>query len=78
MTNAERPFSLVSEPSPRKQRRPGPTEPHYGITPEQWPGILRRIEQGNTLRQIAKEYGVSYETVRRTLRAAQKRERGGK
>jgi len=70
---------VVSEKSPpRKQRRPGPTHPHYGIPPEQWPDVLSRIKQGDTLRQIAKDYGVSYETIRRTVKAAHKRERGGK
>jgi DNA invertase Pin-like site-specific DNA recombinase len=62
----------------RKQRRPGPAHPHYGIPPEQWPDVQNRVEQGEPLRQIARDYGVAYETVRRTLKAAHKRERGGK
>jgi DNA invertase Pin-like site-specific DNA recombinase len=61
---------------PRKQRRPGPATPRRGIPHEQWPEVLHRIEQGDSLRQIAKSYGVSYETVRRTLKAARKQ--GGK
>ena len=65
-------------PPPRKQSRPGPANPQYGIPPEHWPDVLRRVEQGDTLRQIAQDYGVSYETVRRTAKAAHKRERGEK
>ncbi|HZS78685.1 MAG TPA: hypothetical protein VFA41_18885 [Ktedonobacteraceae bacterium] len=59
------------------QRRPGPKNPRYGISPEQWPDVLHRIEQGETLRQIAKDYSVSYETIRRTIRAARKRQQQG-
>ena len=61
---------------PRKQRRPGPATPRRGIPHEQWPEVLHRIEQGDSLRQIAHSYGVSHETVRRTLKAARKQ--GGK
>jgi transposase len=43
-----------------------------------WPDVLSRVEQGESLRQIAKGYGVSYETIRRTVKAAHKRERRGK
>ena len=77
--SAERPFFVAPEPSqPRKQRRPVPAHPQYGIPPAHWPDVLHRIEQGEPLRQIAQDYGVSYETVRRTVKAAHKRERGGK
>ena len=79
MTRTERPFSVVSKsPQTRKQRRPGPAKPRYGIPLEKWPDILKRVEQGDSLRQIAQDYGVSYETVRRTVKAARKREQGGK
>lgn len=75
--STERPFFVVSESSqPRKQRRPGPAHPRYGIPPKMWPDVLRRVEQGDTLRQIAQDYGVSYETVRRTTKAAHKQQGG--
>jgi len=35
--------------------------------------VLQRVEQGEPLRHIARDYGVSYETVRRVLRAARRR-----
>ena len=57
---------------PPPQRRPGPATPRRGIPRDQWPDVLHRIEQGDSLRQVAKSYGVSYETVRRTLKAARK------
>jgi Homeodomain-like domain len=76
VSSADTPPLSVFPPPP--QRRPGPATPRRGIALDQWPEVLRRIEQGETLRQIAKDYGVSHETVRRTLKAAQKRERGGK
>src|SRR5437660_1488455 len=54
---------------PHQQRRPGPDKPRRGIPPENWPEVLRRIEQGESLRQVAQSYRVSYETIRRVLRA---------
>ena len=73
----ERPLFAVSESSsPRKQRRPGPAHPHYGIPPEKWPDVLHRIEQADSLRQVAQDYGVSYETVRRTVKVARKQQGG--
>jgi hypothetical protein len=62
-----------------KQRHPGPNEPHWKIPPSEWPTILRRVEQNKEpLRQVALDYEVSYETIRRIVRAtrilARKRE----
>lgn len=37
----------------RKQRRPGPTHPNYAIPRDQWPNVLRRIDHGESYRQIA-------------------------
>ncbi|HEY6286667.1 MAG TPA: hypothetical protein VIX20_13465, partial [Ktedonobacteraceae bacterium] len=63
--STEKPFFVVSQPSPaRKQRRPGPAHPAYAVPPEYWPDVLHRIEQGESLRQIAKSYRVSYESIR--------------
>ncbi len=67
-SSADPPPLSVSLPQP--QRRPGPDTPRRGIAPEQWPDVLGCIEQGESLRQIAHSYGVSYETVRRTVRVA--------
>ena len=55
----------------------GPREPNSGIPPEAWPNVVRRvIEHHQSLRQVAAEYGVSYETVRRILRASRNQRAG--
>ena len=55
----------------------GPREPNSGIPPEEWPNVVRRIiEHGESLRQVAADYGVSHETVRRILRASRNHKAG--
>jgi Helix-turn-helix domain of resolvase len=49
------------------QRRPGPDRPAWKIDPSHWPEVVKRIEQGGSLRQVAREYRVSHETIRRVL-----------
>jgi hypothetical protein len=59
------------------QHHPGPREPHHGIPTEEWPNVLRRVlEDHEPLRQVAAAYGVSYETIRRLLRASRKKKAG--
>ena len=59
------------------QQHPGPREPHYGIPTEAWPNVVRRVrEHHDSLRQVAADYGVSHETVRRLLRASHERRAG--
>jgi hypothetical protein len=54
-------------------RWPGPKNPRYGIPAEHWPMVVHRVvEKKEPLRNVAQEYGVSYETVRRLIRAAGK------
>ena len=45
----------------------------FQLPPSAWATVLQRVEQGEPLRQVARAYGVSYETVRRVLRAARRR-----
>ncbi len=66
---------LVSPP--RKQRRPGPANPRYGIPRAQWPDVIRRAEQSEPLRQIAKDYDVSYQTIWRILHHPTTRQQEG-
>src|SRR6266852_5523549 len=47
------------------QRRPGPDTPQWKIPHSEWLVVLQRVEQGETYRQVASSYGVSYEAVRR-------------
>src|SRR5258708_36205078 len=61
-------------PIPITQRRPGPKNPRHGIPLIEWPSVVRRvIDDQEPLRKVAEDYGVSHETVRRTVRAACKR-----
>ncbi len=57
---------VVSHP----QRHAGSEHPHRKISPSEWPTVLRRVDQGEPLRKIAGDYAVSYETIRRVIRAA--------
>src|SRR5260370_68927 len=57
------------------QPRPG-SGLHWKIPVAQWSTVLQRIDQGEPLRKVAGDYGVSYEVVRRVLRAARRRKVG--
>jgi hypothetical protein len=48
-------------------------DPRWKISPSEWATVLKRVEQGEPLRHIARNYGVSYEAVRRVLRAGRRR-----
>ncbi len=53
------------------QRYPGSQLPKWKIPPAEWPTVVARIEQNHEpLRQVARDYGVSYEAIRRVLKAA--------
>ena len=53
------------------QQYTGPRDPHYSIPPEEWPNVVRRVsEHHESLRQVAADYGVSHETIRRILRTS--------
>jgi hypothetical protein len=60
-----------------KQRRPGPKDLADGIPSTAWPTVLKRVlENHEPLRKVAKEYGVSRETIRRLRQASQKKRAG--
>ncbi len=48
-------------------------DPRWKIPPLEWGTVVHRVEQEEPLRQVAHDYGVSYEAVRRVLRAARRR-----
>jgi hypothetical protein len=55
------------------QRHPGPDEPQWKIPASEWPNVARRVvENRETLRKVASDYGVSYETVRRIVQITRK------
>jgi DNA invertase Pin-like site-specific DNA recombinase len=60
------------------QRRPGPDHPQWKIPHAEWSHVLRRVDQGETYRQIASSYGVSYEAVRRVVREARRAKEQGR
>src|SRR5437588_11272292 len=55
------------------QRRPGPDDPHWKIPATEWPIVLHRIDQGEPLRKVQSDYGISYETVRRVIQSENQR-----
>src|SRR3989440_11543843 len=56
-----------------QHRRPGPRNPAYGILSSEWPKVLQRVlENQESLRTVAEDYGVSHETIRRLIRSSQK------
>src|SRR5689334_21608863 len=63
--------SGVALPLPQKHHV-NPPIPLFKIPPAQWPIVLQRVAQGESLRQIAKSYQTSYEAVRRVLNASRK------
>lgn len=73
----ENPFDQVLDPPQiirthqRHREANDPANPRWKIPPSEWSRVLQRIEHGETLRQIAREYSASYEAVRRVVRAAQ-------
>ncbi len=60
-------------PLPHSQRQPGPDDPHWKIPPSEWSTVLDRIDQGESLRKVARDYNVSYEAIRRVICAARRR-----
>jgi hypothetical protein len=54
------------------QRRAGPRDIPYGIPEQEWPVVLARVANHESYRQVAKDYGVSRETIRRLVQASQK------
>jgi len=58
------------------QRNPG-SDTRWKIPVAEWPRVLRRIEQGEPLRKVAGDYGVSHEAVRRVIRAARQQKQAG-
>jgi hypothetical protein len=69
-------FSLIRESKEEScggwQRRAGSDNPQWKISPTEWSTVLSRLEQSESLCKVAKDYGVSYETVRRIILAATK------
>ncbi len=66
-------------PRPRQHtppRQDDAEKPPRGIPRAKWPDVLARVEQGDSLREVARDYDVSYETVRRVIKAMRKQQGG--
>lgn len=62
-------------PKQRTPRQDNGEKPPRGIPRHSWPDVLARTEQGDSLRQIAGDYDVSYETVRRVIQAMRRQQK---
>jgi hypothetical protein len=60
----------VSSFPPPKPKQVNPPIPLFKIPRSEWPQVMRRVAQGESLRQIAKSYHTSHEAVRRVVLAA--------
>ena len=59
------------------QEHPGPHEHQHGSPSEEWPQVVHRVrEHHEPLRQVAADYGVSHETIRRVLRTSRNHRAG--
>jgi hypothetical protein len=48
----------------KTQRRPGPKDIPYGIPPEEWPTVLKRVlDNHESYRKVVDDYSVSHETI---------------
>ena len=64
---------IVIPPVIETQRRPGPKDIPYGIPEDQWLTVLQRVlENHESYRKVAGDYGVSCETIRCLIRDSKK------
>lgn len=52
------------------QSQAGPANPRWKLPPSEWPKIADRADQGESLLQMANEYGVTYPVIRRAEKLA--------
>jgi uncharacterized protein (DUF433 family) len=57
---------------PLKHPHVNPPPPPFKISRAEWPRVVQRVAQGESLRQVARSYRVSYEAIRRILAAARR------
>ena len=58
------------EPVIPPQSQTGPVNPRWKLPPSEWPLIVERVDQGESLREIAASYGVTYPVVRKAEKLA--------
>jgi transposase len=52
------------------QSQAGPVNPRWKLPPSEWPWIVERVDQGESLQEIAASYGVTYPVVRKAEKLA--------
>jgi DNA invertase Pin-like site-specific DNA recombinase len=57
---------------PPKREHINPPPPSYKVPRAEWPHVVQRVAQGESLRQVARSYHVSYEAIRRILVTARR------
>ena len=57
---------------PPKHPHANPPPPPFEIPRAEWPRVVQRVAQGESMRQVARSYRVSYEAIRRILAAARR------
>ena len=57
---------------PLKREHINPPPPPYKVPRAEWSRVVQRVAQGESLRQVARSYRVSYEAIRRILAAARR------
>jgi hypothetical protein len=60
------------ESIPPKHLHVNPPPPPYKVQREEWSRVVQRVAQGESLRQVARSYRVSYEAIRRILATARR------
>ena len=60
-------YRLVGQREPSDRSRRFTAAVKLGLPTEAWPLIAARVAAGKSLRTLAREYGVSHETIRRIL-----------
>jgi Sigma-70, region 4 len=68
---------MIPTPIATQQSRWHPRNPANGIPASEWSTVLQCVlEKNEPLREVADDYGVSHETIRRLIRAASKKQTG--
>lgn len=57
---------------PPQHEHINPAPPPYKVPRAEWPRVVQRVAQGESLRQVAHSYQVSYEAIRRILSVARR------
>ncbi|HEY7127847.1 MAG TPA: hypothetical protein VH540_28210 [Ktedonobacterales bacterium] len=57
---------------PPKHKHSNPPPPPNKVPRAEWPRVVQRVAQSESLRQVARSYRATYEAIRRILAAARR------